>query len=674
MRRLLMWVTAIALSTGLGTAQAQISLKGSDTLELVTKDAIAVCGLGTRITYLGGGSGTGQAAMVSGTQQIAPMSRELNGTACTATAGQLLTGLDGISIIASNQVFGDSVDQTPDTEDNCSDSINGGQALPVTGCTAADGCTTPGTYVFTDWKDVLAMIYGGQNHVTTQGQLLGHCSTTTATICSQDTDCPTGQTCAARAARNPARINCASAVRQALLNNWGLIFNDSLLDPQPCRATGCVMLKHAFRRGDLSGTTDTFVTLAGLVAIPPFTTTVAGIPTLAVPDAFATANPFCNAGPGVMNKGDSDYLDLDPVRRIVDSDVAANGRLGFEQVAEGYLAPSNPPPATADGTPLDARVQPAVTVLHDYSNASEPNVLPEPTNPNAQALQKSELALRQGLGVVLPIEVPGNFTTEQIAYHAPPSTQIFNLEPVLCTPGKYAPTFADSGHPLAMCPNGRNQPCLLPVNTDTTTVNFNCLSNGPVPASPPVRDGRVFNLLVVDGQFGHYVRDNYVNPNLTIPTSRQNRVVSAFYRLHETQVTQLGAPVFGINCKKFSSTEQIGCLVVANPCSIGFAGREAVDNLLNMAVQINGIKPTVQNIANLATLGTPVYPLARRLWLNALNGFGTVTGDQLSLLRCFQGQVPGVQLSDIDNIMVHRNFVAVPAGVTRTKSCPAVFP
>ena len=641
MRRFLTVSTSLVFYAGALANAAALDLKGSDTLELVTKDAINLCSLGTVLNYVGGGSGTGQAAMVAGTQQVAPMSRELNGTACTASATQLLIGLDGISMVTSNQFFGDSVDQTPDTTDDCSDSIDGGATLTVPGCTAADGCTTPGSYVFTDWKDVMALIYGGQNHNTTVPQLIS-------------------------GARNPARIDCASSVRQALVNNWTAVFTDSILDPQPCRSTDCLRLKHAFRRGDLSGTTDTFATLVGLVPIPPYTTTFAS--NLPTRDANATANPFCNAGAALMNKGDSDYLDLDPIRRIVDSDSAANGRLGLEQVAQGFLVPSNPPL-----TPfLDDRVEPPVGVLADYTVSTEPGVLPDPSIPNADALQKAAVLLRKGLGVVLPIEVPGNYTDERIAYF---STVPSGGEPVLCGPGKFAPSIVDGQHPTALCPNGKTQPCLLPVNTDNPAVpNFNCLTNAPVPVTPPVRDGRVYNLLVVDTA-GHYVRDNYLNPNLpTLSAVRQNRVVSAFFRLHISHVTNLGGFAPGINCKKFSSTEQIGCLVAASPCSIGFAGREAVDNALNIAAQVAGIKPTAPNIENLVNgSGRPFYPLSRRLWVNALNG-AAVGGDQLSLLRCFQGQLPGVTLNDIDADLRRRNFVAVPAGVNRSKSCPAVFP
>jgi hypothetical protein len=278
---------------------------------------------------------------------------------------------------------------------------------------------------------------------------------------------------------------------------------------------------------------------------------------------------------------------------------------------------------------------------------------------------------------VLPIEVPGNYADEQVGYF---STVPFGGEPTLCTPGKFAPTIADTQHPSSLCPNGGSQPCLLPVFVDSANPaappNFNCLSPSPIPAPPPLRDERVFNLLVVDAN-GKYVRDNYLNPSLPgLSAVRQNRVVSAFYRLHVSQVTYLGGMPTGINCKKLSSTDQIGCLVSANPCSIGFAGREAVDNVVNMAFQVNGIQPTAANIANLVNgSGAPVYPISRTLWLDSISGFGAVTGDQLSLLNCFKGLTPGIPLSLIDDKVVGRNFVKVPSNVAnRTKGCPATFP
>ena len=63
---------------------------------------------------------SGQNALIASppTQQIAPMSRQLNGTACTtlgATIGQELIGLDGLAVVGANQVGGDSDAQSAAT-------------------------------------------------------------------------------------------------------------------------------------------------------------------------------------------------------------------------------------------------------------------------------------------------------------------------------------------------------------------------------------------------------------------------------------------------------------------------------------------------------------------------------------------------------------------------------
>ena len=205
-RKLLAGATILTLGLGAASqANAQLLLKGSDTLEDVAKDAVVAAGLSAVITYVGGGSGGGQAAMTATppTQQIAPMSRQLNGTACTtlgAAIGQELIGLDGIAVVGANQTGGDSDGQSASTADDCNDNITGGVVLNVPGCTANDGCDASSNYTFADWKDVLAMVYGGQNHNTAQTQLVS-------------------------GARNPARINCNSPVRRALVDTWGNLFS-----------------------------------------------------------------------------------------------------------------------------------------------------------------------------------------------------------------------------------------------------------------------------------------------------------------------------------------------------------------------------------------------------------------------------------------------------------------
>jgi ABC-type phosphate transport system substrate-binding protein len=88
-----------------GSAYADTAyFKGSDTLFGVVTDAVNVSGLATELQYLGGGSGTGEAGLLSGTQGIAPMSRAPSADALTTATskGIVLTsnviGLDGVSL------------------------------------------------------------------------------------------------------------------------------------------------------------------------------------------------------------------------------------------------------------------------------------------------------------------------------------------------------------------------------------------------------------------------------------------------------------------------------------------------------------------------------------------------------------------------------------------------
>ena len=84
-----------------------------------------------------------------------------------------------------------------------------------------------------------------------------------------------------------------------------------------------------------------------------------------------------------------------------------------------------------------------------------------------------------------------------------------------------------------------------------------------------------------------------------------------------------------------------------------------------MAFQIAGVAPAVVNVQNLFTGGTPVYPISRGLYVNAVKGFANVTaGAELSLLNFFRTP------ASIDPIVTGRNFIQVPASVTRSSGCP----
>jgi hypothetical protein len=115
-----------------------------------------------------------------------------------------------------------------------------------------------------------------------------------------------------------ASKNCASEIRTTLVNTWGNMFVQA--DGSNCTNGSCTQLKHAFRRDDVSGTTDIFLEL------------------LALPKIGTGANaPFCNG---------TETQDNDPIRRQCSGNGFANG----EQVCK----PANPasPTTTSQGLGL----------------------------------------------------------------------------------------------------------------------------------------------------------------------------------------------------------------------------------------------------------------------------------------------------------------------------------
>ena len=114
--------------------------------------------------------------------------------------------------------------------------------------------------------------------------------------------------------------------------------------------------------------------------------------------------------------------------------------------------------------------------------------------------------------------------------------------------------------------------------------------------------------------------DSYQNPNFP-GVNQIRRLARRYYGVHMVRPDSSQAPAtIATNCQNETDTVQIGCLVKASPCSIGFAGREAADNgptFANVALRMNNIISNQANIENLATGGTPVYPLARKLWFNS---------------------------------------------------------
>lgn len=306
-------IAAAFLMSGSGVAVVgalnNVPLKGSDTLEFITKDVLAMCPNATSngISYAGGGSTTGGDAMKasSPTQNVSPQSRALSQSEGCSTVGGaivnagsqaegLVIALDGLSIAGA----------TSTTATACGGRLAYTTAKSFT-VTDVDGdgtieCGTascPGNvYTINGWKDPLALIYGGKH--------------------------------------NDNSKNCDSDARRVLVKTWANLFQDA------CSGTPCTGgLRRAFRRADLSGTTDTFVSLVGLGSIPP---------SMGGPKVI----DFCNAfGAGAINGGDSDVLDNDPIRITCDANeqaCAKDGTLGLVTVMDvPSLQPDGPDADTA---------------------------------------------------------------------------------------------------------------------------------------------------------------------------------------------------------------------------------------------------------------------------------------------------------------------------------------
>jgi hypothetical protein len=164
-------------------------------------------------------------------------------------------------------------------------------------------------------------------------------------------------------------------------------------------------------------------------------------------------------------------------------------------------------------------------------------------------------------------------------------------------------------------------------------------------------DGRVYNLHLyfLDSTDGKIKYRTIKRGSVDVP------VQSAFYRIHTTR-TLSGTGAGG--CTENTATKQIGCLVQASPCSIGYAGGEAKDTLpigTAVAFKVNTLEPTKACIRKLINSGTP-YPISRQLYFNTMAGFENVTGQELELTKCFAGNPTG-GLAALETIITDRSFI-----------------
>lgn len=244
--------------------------------------------------------------------------------------------------------------------------------------------------------------------------------------------------------------------------------------------------------------------------------------------------------------------------------------------------------------------------------------------------------INQNLGVVLAVRTPisGNPT--------------LSFPPNQCARGSFAKRqYLNSSQPV--CPDGTSPSagqCRLPFWNNAGVQDFNCLNRRdslpPSIPSPTTKDGRAYNL-VVRNSAGDVLK-NEQTPNY--PEMATWRINQAVVRMGIGE--QSGAYAASeLVCNQNSATDIIGCataqtytapVATAPSCMLGFAGREAA--ALNPfddrqePFRLNDRGPTNTEVLarkpglplNLAT----TYPIARFLYVNAINGFENIEADCLA--------------------------------------------
>ena len=557
-------------TVGAGALDAVPSMVGSDTLKNLTIQVLNNCTalhtLGDPIKYDGTGSGAGENAMkiisAASTQLIAPMSRALGAGICTgptpaqrAGAEGMIVALDGLAIVTNT--------------------LN----------TGVEGIDYPGVAKdpANQWRTVLRLIYTGMDPSVGNNVFLRDCN---------------------------------SAARQGIVNNWDNVFHGTVTactDSHPsvpgAGAAGYDQnnaivepgVRHAFRRDDESGTTDVFLGQLSLAGV----NFAQGAPANATPVQAAvyralSGSPFCN------NKRPEDKWA--PVT------LAANATLGFNASQIPEMTQVGVPSGAGTGLGFATQLKGSSNAknlapyLNEYSDQDpiRRKCVGRGGNANA-ALPFEQVCSADGtLGVVLPITIPAELTNAQRFPSLP------------CEPGKgffFGPSITRPTTDPMRCPNGdatQDGQCLLPVRTDATQPNgvaFDCI-NPPNSAPPAVFDtdgdgsqfpdapgtdgrtdvdGRVYNLILraPDGTIRNVTRNDPSKIGVI-----QTPVAAAYYRIHTTRSLGLPPNHTANTCAtQDDATDQIGCLTLASPCSIGYAGKGAVtNNPGTSSALVNGIE------------------------------------------------------------------------------------
>jgi hypothetical protein len=624
----LLWIAAAAT----GAAALPDPYFGGDTAlvsAIVQAVAPPLNGEAPQFYYsLGGGSAAGQTAMGARTafsaafQQTAQMTHMMNGGVCTANGGALgefATGASGVVVgLDAVDVFSSTLSGAQATAACNGAADETGSGLAYSGTTGVFAGSNAGQ----TWKWVLALVYGGVDR---------------------------------SAGGVNATADCGSTARKNLVANWSRLFQggactSSVLACNSAPQSG--QLWHAFVPQQGSETAEVFSNILGLSPQPSYTSS----------NGFG-ASPYCNAlnwdtstanancahgandqftGPGGV---------VDPASKCV-----VGGSCG----AAGSGNHRRPPPGTWGDAPDPSQGALGADVLPVAFQDNDPIRRPCIGGASATTRPGEEVCNLDGaLGLVLPV-VDSSWIPQTSPQLAQYPTNICNSFAF----GKAARVFTcairgqgtlHSGE----CPNGDALfagGCLLPIDATSSTPS-QCRSFKAVVAALQVRnlgnpDGRVYNVHMRDGTgveptIGYL---QYVVP-ATPPASTSDGTyligstldfAGGYYRIHavETVLGHVTTPG-PIACQMQNAEDQIGCLLQADPCSIGIARRTAATFASRPngatgsggtpggidALRVAQVYPTTTSVQSGATPTSPAgpqYPVWRKLYFNSLVGFANV--------------------------------------------------
>jgi hypothetical protein len=486
-------------------------------------------------------------------------------------------------------------------------------------------------------------------------------------------------------------------------------------------------LQHAWRRDDASGTSDIVGTLLGLSpsasdsananqGTSPFCNVLGGIVPGSGSPGFSQGNTTTQVRYGgspvgqvsaATTAGTNDYIptsyqDNDPIRHIC----VNSSRTDFEQVCDldgklGLILPIVP----TDFLPTIAQQFPTAACNGSSQLAQAAPLFPNPNGRNNVNGRCPNGDLPGGTLCWVPAIGDGSLGTANFGClnkHTNKPPALGNGGPVV---GPACSTVTDcTAAPYAHPPTGNTAVCqqtaagppavstcdlTCTVTTGAAAVpgdcsalgspvggsitNYNCYASNGLAVSatnpgvcridPAVVDGRVFNKHLYTPSVGAGASATYQNDSFPRP------IVGAFYRIHS--IAALGAVPADQNgnaqfCTQHDATDQIGCLVTASPCSVGYAGRTAdqwngTASDGNQALFINEVPDATECVQNFD------YPISRKLYLDTITGYNTsgVTGDELTLasFEAAQGATTGFP-THMDVLMNRWHFVELPNTAT----------